>query len=52
MLDAFGPIEEALQNTFLPALLNMDVATIKQLRLLLSLPMKQGWIRVLDLTTT
>ena len=49
---AFGPVEDALANDFLPALFDVDPAEIRERRDLLALPVKAGGIGVPDPTST
>ena len=50
--EAFGPIEAALRDSFLPALFNADEATVAKFRPLWALPTKQGGLGIPDPTTT
>jgi hypothetical protein len=49
---AFAPIEEALSQTFLPALLDSTLDEVAPLRSLLALPVRLGGLGILDPTTT
>ena len=49
---AFAPVENAIAQNFLPALLNSSVEEVTQLRPLLALPVRFGGIGIPDPTTT
>ena len=50
--DAFGPIEEAITNSFLPAVLNAPTDQPSSLRALMALPVKFGGTGITNPTTT
>jgi hypothetical protein len=52
LTQAFAPLEMAISQVFLPALLNSSIEEATQLRPLIALPVRHGGLGILDPTTT